>query len=155
MRSLVFAVVIALCQQVLFAQETAVANRLSSLDRAIVFAVQHEVQVNKLESKLETCIGFGHGLVVDEKGIIAELSRRGVKVRSDEWCSRGKRGSKIDIIAPTSETVSGTYEFTIERGTLDRKEDLGTLLGRAIYTVKCKDGSEPELLAYRKTCCPE
>ena len=158
-KSIVATFVIIASQLVTVAKENSAENRLSDMDRAIAFAVELELRANHLENRRDVCVGFGHGLVVDENGIISELNPRGLKVRSNEWCNHGPRGSVVSVIPPIDKSRPGTYEFVVELGDLRRikqeGEHFGTLLRRGTYAVQCEDGNEPDLVAYRKTCCPE
>jgi hypothetical protein len=131
---------------------------LTNTDRAIVFAVAQEIQANHLEKRRDVCLGFGHGLEVDETGVVGELSRRGLALHTIEWCNQGPRGAVISIIAPVDEERPGTYEFVVEltdlRPIKHEGEHFGTLLRRGTYVVQVKNTSTPELVTYRKTCCP-
>ena len=64
----------------------------------------------------------------------------------------------MSLIPPVKESEPGTYELTIEVGDLrpirERGEHFGTLVRRGTYTVKCRDGVEPELVRFQETALP-
>jgi hypothetical protein len=140
------------------AEERNRAPSFANMDRAIVFAVEQEIHANHLEKRRDLCLGFGHGLEVDEDGIVGELGHRGLALHTNEWCNQGPRGDVISIVAPVVEQHPGTYEFVVEltdlRPIKKEGEHFGTLLRRGTYLVRVKDASTPELVTYRKTCCP-
>jgi hypothetical protein len=147
------------CQWVMAARQNLPAKRLADADIAIVLVVEQEVRVSHLEKRRDVCIGFGHGLVVDQDGILSELNSRGMKLRPNEWCNEGPRGSVVAIISPIGEPGPDTYELTVElgdlRGIKQKGDHFGTLLRRGIYTVQIDDRGKLKVIAYRKTCCPE
>ena len=159
MRSILLALLIIACHEATAAKQGNAADDSSQMNRAVVLAIQQEVYANHLEKRTDVCVGFGNGLAVDEKEIMSTLLRRGLKLRSNEWCNHGPRGFKISIIAPITESAHGTYDLILEladlRSILQKGEHFATLLRRGNYIVKCQDGAEPDLVAYRKTCCPE
>ena len=158
MKSVVAVLVFISCPHVVRAQEAVSVNRLGKLERVVAFAVEHEVHLSRLEKRTDVCVGFGHGLIVDEQGILSDLKRHGLKLRSNEWCNRGPRGLTIGIISPVSETAPDTYEFVLEVGDLSpilEGAHFATLLRRGMYKVECREGVRPELISYSKTCCSE
>ena len=142
------------CQQITAAKADVAARKTTRLERAVAFAVYLEAHANRLESRTDVCVGFGHGLAVDDKGILFELRRRNLKVHSNNWCNQGPRGFVIEILGRAMESAPDTYEVVIELGDLrpirEAGEHFGTLLRRGTYTVKCQEGSEPELLRYEE-----
>lgn|GEM_PF-6109720 len=100
------------------------------------------------------CVGFGNGLKVDERAILSELNLDKRKVHPNEWCNRGPHGLVIDIISPVTESEPGAYDLIVEVGDnrpiLQRGEHFGTLLRRGTYTIKCREGAEPELVRYQE-----
>jgi len=134
--------------------QTGTGIKTSNLDRAIAYAIYLEAHASRLASRTDVCVAFGHGLTVDEKGIFSQLERLKLKVHPNEWCNAGPRGLVISVIAPTTESVPGTYDLTVEVGDLrpirQNGEHFGTLVRRGTYTVKCTDSSEPELAGYRE-----
>lgn len=158
MRTILVAFLIIACQEVTPAKESTPTSKLSNLDRAIVLAVSLEALASRLENGADVCVGFGHGLAVDEKGILSELRRGGLKVHPNDWCNQGPRGQVISIIGPTTESAPGTYELVVEVGDLrpihQGGEHFATLLRKGTYSVQCKDASEPELVRYQKAALP-
>jgi len=147
------------CYQVVSAQETPTAHRLEDVDRAVTFAVREEIRANRLENRPDVCLGFGHGLAVDKKGIASELHRAGLTIHSNVWCNRGPRGLIININGPIRKSSQDTYDIVVELGDLRPIHQEGahfaTLLRKGTYTVKCTEGSQPELVSYSEACCPE
>jgi hypothetical protein len=158
-RTIISAILVALmfftCQRVIGAQDNSRSGQLKNLDRVIAFVVQLEIHANRLENRTDVCVGFGNGLVVDEKAILSELKQEKLKVHSNEWCNQRVRGLKVSVIPPIKESEQETYELMVEVGDLrpirERGEHFGTLLRRGTYTVKCKDGAEPEFARYQET----
>jgi hypothetical protein len=131
------------------------ARVLSNSDRAVVFAVQQEIQSNHFEKRNDVCVGFDPTLKSVEKRILSELRRRGMRVRSIGWCNSSPRGLVVDNISPIREDGSDTYEVEIELGDFrDRSQDIGITLKHGTYVIRCVSNSEPELITYRKVCCP-
>ena len=131
------------------------ARVLSNPDRAVVFAVQQEIQSNHFEKRNDVCVRFGPTLMSAEKRIVSELRKRSINVRSSAWCNSGPRGLVIDIISPVREDGSNTYDVEIELGDFrDRSRDIGITLKHGTYVIRCVSNSEPELITYRKVCCP-
>jgi hypothetical protein len=160
LRKLLIAIsAVIVCQLFVAARESHSAKRLSNADRAIVLAAELEVRANRLEKRRDVCIGFGNGLAVDQEGIISELNSRGMKLHPNEWCNEGPRGFVDSILAPVDEPRPGIYELVVQLGDLGairrQADHFGTLLRRGSYTVQSDDSGEPEIIAYRKTCCPE
>lgn len=126
---------------------------------AIAFAISQEVYANGLESKGDVCLGFGHDLGANENSISFILRNRGLKLRSSEWCNHGPRGWVVAVIAPVRNPRGHVYEIVIELGDLAgikaQGEHFGTLVRRGTYTVQIDESIKAELLAYRKSCCPE
>jgi len=149
---ILWALAIIVCQQV------ATVGQLSNREQAIAFAVYLETHASRLEKRADVCVAFGHGLSADEKAVLAELKQQKLKVRPGDWCNEGPRGLVISVIAPISEPVPGTYEVKVEVGDLRAirggAEHFATLVRRGTYTVKCKEGSEPELIRYEQTAQP-
>lgn len=157
-KSIIIAFVILTCQPFASAKENAPAGRMSTLDRAIAFAVYVEAHANRLENRTDVCIAFGHGLAVDKQGILSELRSRKLKMHTSDWCNQGPRGLLISIIGPTIESASGTYDLVVQVGDLrplqQGSEHFATLLRKGTYSVKCKGGSEPELVRYQEAELP-
>jgi hypothetical protein len=145
------------CQQILLAPRAPAPNGLATADRAIIFAVEREIRASHLEARTDVCVGFGQGMNINEKEVISELRRKGLKIHANEWCNRGPRGFTIAINAPITEPVPDTYNFVVELGDMRpiRQEGahFATLLRRGTYTVKCEKGAPPRLVSYSKTCC--
>jgi hypothetical protein len=158
LKSVLIALVILACQPFAPAKERVPAGRMSTLDRAIAFAVYLEAHANRLDNRTDVCVAFGHGLAVDEQGILSELKSRKLKMHANGWCNEGPRGLVISIIGPTTESASGTYDLVVEVGDLrplqQGGEHFATLLRKGTYGVKCKDGSEPELVRYQESELP-
>ena len=141
------------CQPISTANKGASSGELSNLDRAIIFAVSIEARASQLENRADVCVGFGHGLDVNEKGILASLNDARLKVHANDWCNQGPRGLVISIIGPIKESIPGTYELVIEVGDLrpvGQGEHFATLMRRGTYTVKCKDSLPPDLFRYQE-----
>lgn len=159
MKSAVVAFVIMACQQVTLAKESAPAKQLSTLDRVIIFAVQQEVHASQIENRKDVCVGLGHGLAVNERRIITELHRKGLKLHPNEWCNQGPRGLVVSVLAPVGESLPSTYELVVELGDLQPlrqdREHFVTLIRRGSYKIKCEGSAEPELVSYSQTCCSE
>lgn len=134
-------------------------TRLSNMDRAVSLAVELEVRADRLEDRRDVCLAFGHGLALDEKGILSELHHRDLRVHTNEWCNQGPRGSVVSVVAPVRESPQGTYEVVVQLGDLraikESAAHFGTLVRRGTYVVRSEGEGESELIAYRKTCCPE
>jgi hypothetical protein len=134
--------------------KTTPASHMSNLDRAIAFAAYKEDLTNKFEARKDVCIVFSTLLNVNQKEILVDLKQRKLLVHPYTWCNKGPTGLTISVLAPVQEPTPGTFEITIEVGDdrpiLERGEHFGTLLRRAIYTVKCEDGSEPVLVQYKE-----
>src|ERR1035438_3982454 len=79
------------------AKESPRVGSMSNLDRAIAFAVELEAHASRIENRTDVCVGFGDGLIADEKGILAELKRRNLKMHSNDWCNHGPRGLVISV----------------------------------------------------------
>lgn len=158
MKSIIILVLFTVCPQIVSAQESPATHQLNNVDRAIIFTVQQEIHANHLENSSDVCLGFGHGLKVDEKEIVSELHQVGLKIHFNEWCNRGPRGLVISINAPVRKSAQGTYELIAELGDLRLIRQEGAhfarLLRNGTYTVKCEKGSQPELVSYSQTCCP-
>jgi hypothetical protein len=146
------------CQENVLAKSDAAVTGLGNSERALVFAVQHEVEAGGLETRKDLCVGFGHGLAVNEKAVMSELKRIGLRVHPGEWCSHSLRGLSIAIIAPIRETSPGTYEFAIELGDLSpirAGEHFAELLKRGTYIIHREEGSDPQIVSYQEACCPK
>jgi hypothetical protein len=142
-------------QQVTDSQENSKSGQLKNLDRVVAFVVQLEIHANRLENRTDVCLGFGNGLEVDEKVVLSELKQDRLKIRSVEWCNQRVRGLTVSIIPPIKESEPGIFEVEVVLGDLrpirELGEHFGTLLRRGTYTVKYKDGAEPELFRYQET----
>src|ERR1035438_7848744 len=145
---------IAASLQYAIAKEASPAKGLRNIERAVVFAIQQEFKGKLLENRKDVCVGFGHGLDIDDKAALLELKNRGLKARRASWCNRGPRGISIALVAPIRETSPGTYEFIVEVGDLaiSEGEHFATLLRRGTYVVRCEGSLEPQLVSYRQTC---
>lgn len=155
MKPIIAAVLVVSCCEMLPAKATATPKEAGRVERVVAFAVGLEAQAGHLEGRRDLCIGFGHGLAVDEKAIVLRLRRNGLKMHRSEWCDRGRRGLRIGVGAPISETSEGTYELVLEASDLSihEGEHFATLLSRGTYVVRCQNASEPTLVSYRRTCC--
>ncbi len=155
MKSAISAALVIACQQITPPKDTPATHGPSTVERVIVFAVQQESEASHLRSRKDLCIGFGHGLAVDEKAIISQLKHNGLKVHPNQWCNRGPRGLRIGIVAPINEVAPGMYELVIELGDLSIRqgEHFATLLRRGTYVIRCDNGARPQLVSYRQTCC--
>lgn len=142
----------------------AAKNGMSNVDRAVLFAIQHEVDAAGLKKDQDFCVGLGYGLTLNEKSIIAGLKQTGLRVHRQSWCNAGPRGLDFGgprgldfaVVAPIKETSPGTYEFVVELGDnspIQQGEHFATLLRRGTYIVHSADGSDPTLVSYQKTCC--
>lgn len=129
--------------------------RLSEMDRAVSLAVELEVRADRLEGRRDVCLGFGHGLALDEKGIFSDLRRHGLRLRPQGYCNEGPRGSVMSVLAPVRESPQGTYEVVVELGDLHAIKDsgahFGTLIRRGTYVVRCEGNGESKLIVYRKS----
>jgi hypothetical protein len=134
-------------------------TRLSEMDRAVSLAVELEVRADRLDDRRDVCLAFGHGLAVDEKGIFFALRRRGLRLQAEGWCNQGPRGSVVSVVAPVRESPQGTYEVVVQLGDLRAIKEsgahFGTLVRRGTYVVRSEGSAKSELIAYRKSCCPE
>lgn len=153
-KSIVIALIIAASQRIALANGT---TAVSSLEQAVVSAVQQEAKGTDLKSGGDLCIGFGHGLTLDEKAVLSKLKRSGLRVHPSAWCVQRGRGLSIAVLAPINETSSGTFELTIQVGdpSIQPGEHFATLLKRGTYVVRSEKGSEPQIVSYRQTCCPK
>lgn len=143
-------------QDGVLAQSPSAARGLGNLERVVVFAVQREIESGNLKNRSDLCIGFGNGLGIDEKAVISELRRTGMRVHPNEWCTHSLRGLTIAIVAPIHETSPQTYALVLELGDLSpirTGEHFATLMKRGTYVVRYAQGSEPQLISYRQTCC--
>ena len=133
------------------------ASPLSKLEQVIVFVVQREVAASHIENRTDVCVGFVRGSVVSEKGILDDLRNKGLKLRGNNWCSKGLRGMIIDILSPLSMTPVGVYEIKVQLADLNPIQQegvhVGTLLRRGIYTVRYEEGYELQLETYQQNCC--
>jgi len=134
--------------------QTTPASHMSNLDRAIAFAVYREDLTNKFETRKDVCVVFSTLLNVNQKGVLADLKERKLLVHPYTWCNKGPTGLTISVLAPVKESTPGIFEITIEVGDdrpiLEKGEHFGTLLRRGIYTIECKDDSEPVLVQYKE-----
>lgn len=154
-KPIIAAVLVVSCCKMLPAKATATPNEAGRVERVIAFTVGLEAKAGHLEGRRDLCIGFGHGLAVDENAIVLRLKRNGLKMHRSEWCDRGPRGLRIGVVAPISETSRGTYELVLEASDLSihEGEHFATLLSRGTYVVRCLNASEPTLVSYRRACC--
>lgn len=145
------------CVLMIFAyRQLAVPDRkLSVVERVIVFSVQQEIKASNLAARRDLCVGFGHGLLADQKAIISDLTHTGIQVHAIEWCNRGPRGISVDVISPINEVSPGAYEVNIAVGDLSipAGQHFAALLKRGTYVINCAESSEPQLVSYRQTCC--
>ena len=134
-------------------------TRLSEMDRAVSLAVELEVRADRLEDRRDVCLAFGHGLAVHEKAIFSDLRRRGLRLHAEGWCNQGPRGAVVSVVGPVRESPKGTYKVVVQLGDLRAIKEsgahFGTLVRRGTYVVRSEGSGELELVAYRKSCCPE
>jgi len=148
-------------QQNALASGTSGAKPLSDLDRAVIFVVQKEAQTGHLEKRRDVCVSFDTRMAINQKGIISELRRSGLRIHNDDWCIHGRdpRGMVISVGQAGNQQSPGVFELPValeDWWPIQREAaDLGTLLRKGTYTVRCKEGSEPELVSYSQTCCAE
>ena len=148
-------------QQNALASGTSGAKPLSDLDRAVIFVVQKEAQTGHLEKRRDVCVSFDTRMAINQKGIISELRRSGLRIHNDDWCIHGRdpRGMVISVGQAGNQQSPGVFELPVDLSDwwpIQREgAHFGTLLRRGTYTVRCKEGSEPELVSYSQTCCSE
>jgi hypothetical protein len=138
------------------AASDAAKNGLSDRDRAVLFAIQHEVDATDFKKDKDFCVGFGYGLTLNEKSIISKLKLTGLRAHPLSWCNAGPKGLSFAVVAPIKETNPGTYEFVVELADfspIQHGAHFGTLLRRGTYTVHSVEGSDPTLVSYQKSCC--
>lgn len=164
-RSAILVLLAAVCMGVAStAAADAAVSGLSNTDRAVLFAIQHEVDATDLKKGKDFCVGFGYGLTLNEKSIISKLRQTGLRAHRQNWCnagargldSGGPRGLDLAVVAPIKEISPGTYEFVVELGDnspIEHGEHFGTLLRHVTYTVHSEEGVAPTLVSYQKTCC--
>jgi hypothetical protein len=131
---------------------------LDIAERSIIFAVLQEAKAADLSGRRDVCLGFGHGLVVQEKLILSELASRGLVLHKLTWCSNGPRGLSIDVIPPVEHLRDGVVRFRVDVGDLYIPEGVhfATMLRSSVYAIQCCDKhAEPKLISYKRTCCPE
>jgi hypothetical protein len=159
MRDSVLVILAILLPQSILAGEVSTTKRLGEADRVVSFAIEQEIHANRLEERRDICVAFGQGLNLNETGIIAELNHRRLRVHPNPWCSQVPRGLVLSIIRPVEKTGPSVYEFGVQLSDLQpikqEGEHFGTLLRRGTYTVQFSETKGPDLVAYRKTCCPE
>jgi hypothetical protein len=146
------AIVALLLVDAVAANEPSNAKPLNALERVIVFAVEQETKANHLDTRRDLCVGFGNGLGADEKQILRELKRNGLKIHRGDWCNRRARGFVVSVATPVTQSSAARYELTIalvDLSPLQRGEDLALLLHRGTYVVQCDESSEPQLITYR------
>ena len=156
LKSSISALMIIACQQIVQAQEAVKVGAPGNLERVVVFVVQQEIEASNLKTRSDLCIGFGHGLAVDEKAIMSNLKRIGLRLHPGGWCTGKMRGLSIALIAPIREASPGTYELVLELGDLSplrKGEHFATLLKRGTYVIRCDKDSEPHVVSYRQSCC--
>jgi hypothetical protein len=145
--------IILVCGPVSTARQN-IADKLSNIDRAVVFAVSIEARASRLENRGDVCVGFGDGPALDEVGILSELRRRGLEFHPNSWCNGGPRGLVISVTTPASQPTPNTYDLIIEVGDLrpiqGRSEHFGRLLRRGTYRIRCEESSKPELVYYQQ-----
>ena len=151
--SAIVATVVLICR--LSSAQDASTHGLDSSERAAVFAIQVEGKASSLEGKNSLCIGVGKQLQISEKAIVSRLKRDGLRVHANEWCNKGPRGLRVGIVAPINEISPGTYEVSLQVDDLTMRsgEHFARMLRRGTYVIHCANGSEPELVSYRRTCC--
>lgn len=151
--TLVVLVILMVCPFASSHPRTTSVNRLSNLDRAVVFAMGLEIHANHFEDRPDVCIDieFGRGLKADERAILRALQHEGFKVHSNEWCNRGPRGLVISALSLVIESVQ-TYKLRVDasdsRPISQAGAHFATLLRRGTYTVRIKKDSEFELIRY-------
>lgn len=136
----------------------AARNGLSNIDRAVLFAIQHEIAAADVDKDQDFCVGFGYPSSLNEKSIISALKQTGLRVHRQSWCNAGPRGLDFAVVNPIKETSPGTYEFVVDLGDyspIQQGAHFGTLVRRGTYTVHSAEGSDPTLVSYQKTCCSE
>jgi hypothetical protein len=95
-KSIVIALIMASSQQI--ANGT---TAVSSLEQAVVSAVQREAKGTDLKSGEDLCIGFGHGLTLDEKAVLSKLKHSGLRVHPSAWCVPARPpGARDNVGAP-------------------------------------------------------
>lgn len=155
-RSGILVLLVSICSGVNSTAATDAAKKgLSDIDRAVLFATQHEVDATDLKDK-DFCVGFGYPSSLNEKSIVSALKQAGLRVHRQSWCNAGPRGLDFAVVAPIKETSPGTYEFVVELGDyspIQQGAHFGTLLRRGTYTVHSAEGSDPTLVSYQKICC--
>ena len=131
---------------------------LSNLERSVVFAVRQEIQSGHFEQRKDLCIAAGKWISVDEKRVLSELGRQHLPFHANRWCNDGPRGLVIAILAPAIRSAPPLYEFVVDVSDSQpiRQEGahFATLLRSGTYQIRCEDNSEPELIKYFQTCCP-
>jgi hypothetical protein len=159
MRDSVLVILAILLPHSILAGESSTTKRLSEADQVVSFAIEQEIHANRLEERRDVCVAFGQGLNLNETRIISELNRRRLRVHPNPWCSEVPRGLVVSIIRPFEKTGPNVYEFGVQLSDLQpikqEGEHFGTLLRRGTYTIQFNETKEPDLVAYRKTCCPE
>ena len=144
------------CQEMALAQSSSPMPSSGNVERVTVFAIQREVEAGNLKGRSDLCLGFGNGLAVDQKAVMSELKRGGVKLHPAEWCNHSLRGLNIAVIAPIRQTPLQTYELVLELSDpspIRTGEHFATLLKRGTYVVQYRQGAEPQLVSYQQTCC--
>lgn len=159
MRTSFAALILVLCQLVVSGQASQAGARAKNVDRAIVFAIEQELQTSHLEHRNDVCLGLPSGGAIDDRAVESEVRKSHPKLHSNDWCNRGPRGIRIAIIGPAKDSGQDTYEIAIEVSDLWPIQKEGAhfakLLRGGTYIVKCKEGKQAELVSYSRTCCPE
>jgi hypothetical protein len=130
---------------------------LSKVERVLVFVVQKEVAASHVEQRKDICLGFDTRLGVNEKAILAELQRDGLKLHSESFCNSGPKGMTIELLSPIHINSGMPFEVDVElddSNPIPQEGDhLATLLRRGTYTVRYEDRFAPELFTYQQNCC--
>jgi hypothetical protein len=135
------------------ARDAAPSERLTTFEKAVVFAIEQEIETANFKNRRDLCVGFDTRLKVNEKGVISELRRHGFKVRRDSWCIRGlPRGLSIAVLGGTKEISPGAYDIGLALSDfwpIRSGEHFGTLLRRGTYVISIQNDSAPRVVSYR------
>lgn len=136
-----------------FCRTTESDRSLSTMERVIVFTIQEEIQASNLSDRRDLCVGFGHGLVVNEKTILSDLAGKGTHVHKSDWCNG--RGISVSVLSPVKQISLSDYQLEVQAGDMTMRSGahFATLLRRGTFVVHCPEDGEPRLLSYHQTCC--